>query len=149
VIWIILAFLGVPLWLCVGGIVYLLLLNRRLRKRQGDISVRVRHAPGERWGRGHAIWVGDVFAFRSSPSGWSESLDLIRSARPRELTADDAHHLRHVEDPIVALLSGDDRTIEVASAGSQKDAVLGPFKTERVLGGPDTVGPMDTAPARA
>jgi len=78
-IWIILVILGVPLWLCAGGIAYMVLLNRRLRHRQGDITVRVRDAPNERWRRGHAVWVGDVFAYRSL-SGWNEAFDRIRSA---------------------------------------------------------------------
>jgi hypothetical protein len=97
VIWAILAILGVPLWLIVGGIAYMVLLNRRLRHREGDIPVRARHAVGTRWRRGHALWVGHVFAYRSSPSGWNESLDWIRSATLRGLSAEEAHQLRHLE----------------------------------------------------
>ena len=41
-IWAILAALGVPLWLCAIGIFMLLFNNRRLRKRYGDVPVRVR-----------------------------------------------------------------------------------------------------------
>jgi hypothetical protein len=41
VIWAILAFLGVPLWVCAAGILVILVNNRRLRTRYGDIPVRV------------------------------------------------------------------------------------------------------------
>jgi len=40
-IWAILALLGVPLWLCAAGILVVVLNNRRLRNRHGDIPVRV------------------------------------------------------------------------------------------------------------
>jgi hypothetical protein len=107
VIWAILAILGVPLWVIVGGIAYMVLLNRRLRQREADISVRARQAPGKRWRRGHALWVGHVFAYRSSPSSWSESLDLVRSAALREVDAEDLHRLRHLANPVIAVLSTD------------------------------------------
>ncbi|MCX6374405.1 MAG: hypothetical protein NTX16_15290 [Actinobacteria bacterium] len=130
-IWAILAILGVPLWVIAGGIAYMILLNRHLRHREGDMPVRARYATGKRWRRGHAVWVGDVFAYRSSPSSWNESLDLVRSATLRELTVEEAHALRRLDGPIVAVLSTDGHAIEVAAAGSQKDALLGPFAAER------------------
>ena len=130
-IWAILAILGVPLWVIAGGIAYMVLLNRHLRHRKGDMPVRARYASGRRWRRGHAVWVGDVFAYRSSPSSWNESLDRVRSATLRELTAEEAHALRRVDDPVVVVLTADDHTIEVAAAGPKKDALLGPFTAER------------------
>ena len=130
-IWAILAILGVPLWVIAGGIAYMVLLNRHLRHRKGDMPVRARYASGKRWRRGHAVWVGDVFAYRNSPSSWNESLDRVRSATLRELTAEEAHALRRVDDPVVVVLTADDHTIEVAAAGPKKDALLGPFTGER------------------
>jgi hypothetical protein len=62
VIWAILVLLGVPLWLCALGILAIFASNRKQRKRPGDIPVRVRRPGKERWTRGHAIWVSDVFA---------------------------------------------------------------------------------------
>jgi hypothetical protein len=61
-VWAILAFLGVPLWVCAAGITVLILENRSLRKRPGDIPVRVLRPGKKRWTRGHAVWVSDVFA---------------------------------------------------------------------------------------
>ena len=40
-IWAILALLGVPLWLCALGILSLVMRNRQLPKRLGDMLVRV------------------------------------------------------------------------------------------------------------
>ena len=126
-IWAILAILGVPLWVIAGGIAYMVLLNRHLRHRKGDMPVRARYASGKRWRRGHAVWVGDVFAYRSSPSSWNESLDRVRFATSRELTAEEAHALKRLDHPVVVVLTADDHTIEIAASGSQKDALLGPF----------------------
>jgi hypothetical protein len=61
VIWVILVALGVPLWLCAVGILTVVVQNRKLRNRYGDIPVRVRGRGQKRWTRGHAIWVSDVF----------------------------------------------------------------------------------------
>jgi hypothetical protein len=63
----ILALLGVPLWLCAIGILVILMRNRKLRKRHGNIPVRVKRLGKQRWTRGHAIWVSDVFAWQGSP----------------------------------------------------------------------------------
>jgi hypothetical protein len=130
-IWAILAILGVPLWVIVGGIAYMILLNRHLRHRRGDMPVRARYAAGKRWRRGHAVWVGEVFAYRNSPSSWNESLDRVSSAISREPSAEEAHALRRVVDPVVVVFTADARTFEVAVGGSQKDALLGPFAAER------------------
>jgi hypothetical protein len=66
-IWVILAAIGVPLWLCAAAILTLVLRDRSLRKCGGDIPVRLRTAPEKRWRRGHALWVHDVLSFRASP----------------------------------------------------------------------------------
>ena len=39
-IWVILAVLGVPLWLCALAIIAVVLRNRSLRKRAGDVPAR-------------------------------------------------------------------------------------------------------------
>jgi hypothetical protein len=137
VIWAILAILGVPLWVIVGGIAYMLLLNRRLRHRKADVPVRVRSASGKRWRRGHALWVGHVFAFRTSPSGWSESLDRIGSATLRELSSREAHQLRRLASPVIAVLNTDGRTIEVATDGTRAEMLLGPFGERGASGLPE------------
>ena len=71
-VWAILALLGVPLWVCAAGITVMVLRNRGLRKRPGDIPARAKWPGKTRWTRGHGIWVSDVFAWRGSPAAWSE-----------------------------------------------------------------------------
>ena len=130
-IWAILALIGVPLWLCAIAILSLVVRNRGLRKRRGNVSVRLRKAPGKRWIRGHGIWVHDVFAFRSSPAGWSEALVWVSSAATREPTPDDGHKLRHLDRPVVAAFAVEGgATIELASGGVDQAALLGPFAVD-------------------
>ena len=92
-IWAILALLGVPLWLCAAGITIIVFRNRGLRKRHGDIPVRVKR-PGKtrwtrgHWTRGHGLWVSDVFAWRGSPAAWSEDIrTAVTAARGPSLIA--------------------------------------------------------------
>ena len=71
-VWAFLAWVGVPLWLCALGIFALVYRNRALRRRHGNIPVRVLRPGKTRWTRGHAVWVKDVFAWRGSPAAWNE-----------------------------------------------------------------------------
>jgi hypothetical protein len=79
-IWALLAFLGVPLWLCAVGIYILISRNSALRKRPGNIPVRVLKPGKTRWTRGHAVWISDVFAWRGSPAAWNEGLLHVLAA---------------------------------------------------------------------
>jgi hypothetical protein len=129
VIWAILAALGVPLWLCAAGIFMLVFRNRGLRKRYGDIPVRVRRPGKKRWTRGHAIWVSDVFAWRGSPAAWNEELLWVSHATPRAADPEERKKLRRLSDaPAVATLTvADGETVELAAAPEQASAFLGPF----------------------
>ncbi len=128
-VWAILALLGVPLWLCAAGITMVVLNNRKLRKRFGDLPVRVRRPGKKRWTRGHAIWVSDVFAFRGSPAAWREDLDQISDVVMRDPGAEEVRHLHRLGDGFVlATLHGHGGgTLDVAAAPDQRAAVLGPF----------------------
>jgi hypothetical protein len=128
-IWAILALLGVPLWLCAGGILYLILTNRRLRKRRGDVPVRVKRPGSTRWERGHAIWVSDVFAWRGSPAAWNEELIQVDSAEPRNPDPEAAKKLHRLGDgfTIGRLTSVHGVTYEVATDAEHGRALLGPF----------------------
>jgi hypothetical protein len=119
-VWVILAAVGVPLWLCAAGILTLVLRNRSLRKRGGDLPVRLRSAGGGRWRRGHALWVHDVLCFRASPAGWKEELLWVDDIVVRPATAEDGLH-RLGANPVVARLTiHDGEPIEVAV--SEEDA---------------------------
>jgi hypothetical protein len=129
-VWAVLAVLGVPLWLCAVGVVVLVLENRSLRKRPGDIPVRVL-APGKkRWTRGHAIWVSDVFAWRASPASWKEGLAQVTDASLHEsIDPETMKRLRRLGDnPSVASLTlGGGAMIDVAARQDDRTALMGPF----------------------
>ena len=134
-IWAILAALGVPLWLCALGILMLVVQNRRLRKRYGDIPVRVRRPGKKGWTRGHAIWVSDVFAWRGSPAAWDEDLLQVNEVTLRDADAQERKKLRRLgEHPAIATLAlPHGETVDVATGSEQRAALLGPFAaTEQV-----------------
>ena len=134
-IWAILAALGVPLWLCALGILMLVMQNRKLRKRYGDIPVRVRRAGKKGWTRGHAIWISDVFAWRGSPAAWDEDLLQVSEVTPRDADPQERKKLRRLgEHPAIATLAlSDGDTLDVAAGSEQRVALLGPFAaTEQV-----------------
>jgi hypothetical protein len=129
VIWAILIFLGVPLWLCALGIFALYRKNSSLRKRPGNVLVRVRPPGKSRWIPGHAVWVHDVLAFRASPAAWKELLVWVTGAVAREATAEEAKKLHRLgSDKVVAVLSSAGMgPIEVAARAEHRDALLGPY----------------------
>lgn len=132
-IWAILAAVGIPLWLCAIGLLTVVVQNRKLRKRYGDIPVRVRHPGTKRWTRGHAIWVSDVFAWRGSPAAWKEDLLQVTGASLRVADPEECKKLRRLgEDPAVATLAlADGENFDVAAAPERHAALLGPFRIVR------------------
>jgi hypothetical protein len=129
VIWAILVALGIPLWLCALGILMLLLQNRRLRRRYGDLPVRVKLPGKKRWTRGHAVWVSDVFAWRASPAAWNEDLIKVNSAALRDAEHSEQKKLRRLgDDPVIATLAfSDGEVLEVAAEAARRSDLLGPF----------------------
>lgn len=135
-IWAILAAIGVPLWICAVAISMLVYRNRAMRKRPGNVPVRV-HAPGgRRWVAGHALWVSDVFAFRGSPAAWKEALMQVTSATTREPTADERKRLHRIGDePVLAQLTlAGGSTVDVAVRGEDEAKLLGPFAPVGMFG---------------
>jgi hypothetical protein len=131
-VWAILALLGVPLWLCALGIGALVFRNRALRKRPGNIPVRVLRPGKKRWTRGHAVWVSDVFAWRASPASWTEGLAQVTDASLHESiepeTLKKLHRLG--DDPLLASLTLDGGAkIDVAARRDDGSTLLGPFPT--------------------
>jgi hypothetical protein len=128
-IWAILAVLGVPLWLCAAGILTLLLRNRTLRKRPGNVPVRVRRPGKKRWSPGHGVWVHDIFAYRGLPAAWREALVWAIDASVRAPTAEERKKLHRIgEDAVVATLTIiDGETIEFAARHEHGNELLGPF----------------------
>ena len=126
-IWAILVLLGVPLWLCAIGILVLVLRNRGLRKRALDIPMRLRMDPEGRWHRGHGLWVHDVLAFRGSPAAWKEGLLWVTGVTTRELTPEEAHKFRRLDQPVVATFTvADGPTAEAVTTRQDLELLLGP-----------------------
>lgn len=128
-VWAILALIGIPLWLCAVGIFILLHNNRSLRTRPGNIPVRVLPPGAKRWKRGHGLWVSDVFAWRSSPAGWSEDLCEATKVEIADARAEEKARLHGLgENPVVARLELRDRDdLVVASRSADREALIGPF----------------------
>jgi hypothetical protein len=127
VIWVILAVLGVPLWLCACAITALVLRNRAIRHRPDNMPVR-RRLPGKKhWTRGHAIWIHDVLAFRASPAAWKENLLWVIADEKRQPDTDEAYKLRRLgPDPIVVAVTDDSGvTVEFATDAQHADALGG------------------------
>jgi len=135
-IWALLALLGVPLWLCAIAIILLVFRNRALRKRHGDIPVRVLRPGKTRWTRGHAVWASDVFAWRGSPAAWNEYLEPIVGASTRAATQEEQHRLHGLGDrPVVATLNTDQGQIfQVATAAEHRSDLAGPFRATSATG---------------
>ena len=129
-IWAILALLGVPLWLCAVGILVMVLRNRGLRKRYGDIPVRVLRPGKKRWTRGHALWVANVFAWRGSPAAWNEDLIHVAAATIRDAEPEELKHLRRIGDAaaVAVLRTIDGDHLRVATDSEHRSALSGPFK---------------------
>ena len=133
-IWALLAFVGVPLWLCAAGIFMLLYRNRGLRHRPGNVPVR-RHLPGKRrWSRGHGVWVSDVFAFRGSPAAWQESLLDAKGVTRRTPTEDETKKLRRLAEPtVVTIVDGRHGMVEFATTANAESTLLGPFASQTAV----------------
>lgn len=140
-IWAVLVLLGVPLWLCALAILVLVLRNRGLRRRPGNLPVRVLRPGRRRWTRGHAVWVSDVFAWRGSPASWSEGLVLVRSVTVRDPEPAERKALRRLgDDAVVAVLAtADGDPLVVAAGGGDRPTLPGPF------GAPEAPAPRPRA----
>lgn len=128
-IWAILAAVGVPLWLCAAGILTLVFRNRGLRRREGNVPVRMLPAGKQRWIPGHGVWVHDVFGFRGSPAAWKDELLWVEDATVRPASVEERKHLHRLgEEPVVVTftLSGG-KSVALASRPEHQEVALGPF----------------------
>ena len=128
-IWAILALLGVPLWLCALGIFALLFQNRALKKRPGNIPVRIRLAGKKRWSRANGLWLSDVFFWRGGLGVWKEGLSQVTGASSRPADTHEQKKLHRVGKNvvIVTMTLADGGSIDVASEHERRTALLGPF----------------------
>jgi hypothetical protein len=121
--------IGVPLWFGALSVLILVLRNRSIRRRPGNVPVRLR-APGKkRWMPGHGLWVHDVFAFRGSPAAWKEGLVWVTDASARPASREERKKLHRLGDaPLVATFTGKDGGgFDAAARAEHRAALLGPF----------------------
>ena len=129
-IWAILLLLGFPLWLIGLGVIALIVRNRALRQRPGNVPVRLRTQEDKRWHPGHGVWVHDVFAFRGSPAGWKEALVWAAGAASRPATVAEKKKLHRIGDnPVVVTLALHPRGSD--SVGGARGACRGARRSVR------------------
>jgi hypothetical protein len=121
--------IGVPLWFGALSVLILVLRNRSIRRRPGNVPVRVRRPGKKRWVPGHGLWVHDVFAFRGSPAAWKEGLVWVTDASARPASPDERKKLHRLGDaPVVATFTGKDGGgLELAARSEHRATLLGPF----------------------
>jgi hypothetical protein len=80
-------------------------------------------------GRGHAVGVSDVFAWRGSPAAWSEDRFQVTDARVGALEPVELKKLHRMgEHPaVVTLIPTNGDPVRVAVASEHSQAVLGPY----------------------
>jgi hypothetical protein len=129
VIWAILAIIGVPLWLIAIALLMLFFGNRKLRKRPGNIPVRVLRPGKKRWTSGHGLWVSDVFAWRGSPAAWNEDLFQVSGVSIHSADAKEREKLHRIgDDPVVASFELDGgANLKVAVRHEDQSILAGPF----------------------
>ena len=129
VIWAILAIIGVPLWLIAIALLMLFFRNRKLRRRPGNIPVRVLRPGKKRWTSGHGIWVSDVFAWRGSPAAWNEDVLRVSGVSIHSADTQEREKLRRIgDDPVVASFALDaGATLTVAARNEHQSTLAGPF----------------------
>ena len=143
-IWIILAALGVPIWLVVGLLLGALWSRRRFSSTPGVFACKVRPVVGgggsEGWPRttSYARWVHDVLLVHGGVA-------LVRSrvlpVRALEGTVAPAPSVKMTggEPVSVRLRLDDDSILEVAAAAPAAELITGPF---------EALGALPAEPAR-
>jgi hypothetical protein len=131
-IWIVLAALGVPLWLVAGALLGALWNRRRVRRIADTFPCKVRALSGndgpEKWGRSTAWgrWVHNVLLVHKGPAlARSDALSVRDVQGP--VTRRREFKVRG-EDPVSIRLSLDDGSaVEVAAPISSTSLLSGPF----------------------
>jgi hypothetical protein len=131
-IWILIATLGVPLWLVAGGLLGALRNRRRVRRTADTFPCKVRarsgHDGSEKWSRSTACgrWVHNVLLVHKGLALARIDALSVRDVQG-PVTRLDEFKFRG-EDPVSIRLSLDDGSvIEIATATSSSSLLSGPF----------------------
>ncbi len=135
-IWAILALLGVPIWLVVGGLAAALWNRSRVKNQDGVFPIKMRRLSGVEPGEGdkwppvssYALWVHDVLLVHKGlglmqmmPLGVAGAEGPIESADPEEVK-------RLGENPVLLQFRLDDESVlQLAAPGDALVLAQGPF----------------------
>ncbi|MBC2590488.1 MULTISPECIES: hypothetical protein [Rhodococcus] len=139
-IWIILTFLGIPLWFCAVALGILLRGRHRIKHLPGGFGCKVRIVSGQVPGlksefsriTGVGNWIhavlilhgGNPFLARTSLCG----IQAVESG-PSEI---DPATVKRIDDPVAVRFRHDNgATLELACARHDLDAMLGPFAQQQ------------------
>jgi hypothetical protein len=136
VIWIILAALGIPIWLVLGGLGATFLSRRSFKRRPGVFPVKLRVVSGEvaklkaSWPRrpGYARWVHDVLLVQHG--GALRQTEAMAVTRVTEaISSRGADDIRALGDaPLVMSLELDGGAkVELAAPTDVRGLMVGPF----------------------
>jgi hypothetical protein len=134
-IWIILAALGIPIWLVLGGLAATLMSRRSLKRRDGVFPAKLRVVSGEvstlkdSWPRrpAYARWVHDVLLVQHGLALVRTEAYPVAALSVSSTSQDD--EIRGIGDaPIVMTLELDSgSSIELAAPSNVRNTVIGPF----------------------
>lgn len=127
--WALVSAIAIPFALCAAAVAIAAYRNRWLRRRPGNVPVRLRRPGKTRWLPAHGVWAHDVFAVRAAPAAWKEALLWVADVRVRPASAMERKRLHRIgERPVISVfeLAAGGR-VEVAARDEHADALLGPF----------------------
>lgn len=142
-IWALLAILGVPLWIVVGGLL-LTLYNRRRFKKQPDVfrmKLRLEEGEsdfaGEKWPRmaNYGHWVHDVLLYNKG-LGLIPTVAIGVQAMEADAQEADPKEAKGLGDnPVTILLRLDDGSlVHLGVSAEDVDLAKGPFSLEEAAG---------------
>ena len=135
-IWVILALLGIPLWLIAAGLTFTVWHHRDVTKRPGIFACKARASAGEvsalgdKFPRlsGHALWVHRVLIIYSGPSrSRSDPYGVAGVERPLVPADTDAVKRLGGQPQLLTLRLDGGAVIEIAVARGDSELLLGPF----------------------
>ncbi|MGZ5297028.1 MAG: hypothetical protein ACXWEZ_08905 [Actinomycetota bacterium] len=135
-IWILLAALGIPLWMVVGALVGTLLSRRAFKREPGVFPAKLRSRSGDiktlksTWKRrpAYARWVHDVLLVQHGVA-LAQTVALPIATARGAIASDDSGEIKGLgENPLVMTLALDTgASLDLAAPAKARDTMAGPF----------------------